>query len=452
MAPKVIGATGAPPIPLERISEITLCAEVICEVIGHYKMYTLQESRHAPAGIRKAAREARFTGASTAAKVEVNVSTELNARSVANSSISQAPSHVNKPSKGFEKGATSRDTARPGLRYANDANHDNQSAAPVGNVKDAGSEGYRRTADDTAALNAALNAGPMFYAVPTDEALAQMFTSHGADPGRKDGTKPKDADDDNGSTADSKAGGKAESTGDEKSTSSKPRRGVVAPGDFMKQFRKLQEQKKSAPKVVPAGPPRRIVFGNLPEWADIAGILQFVHGGAIERAWMEHTEVIVQFIDQEKCVQYYEAHSHGIRLKDDDDEVTISVTMPEEGLPDNEKLWIRVEEGASRVVCLCGLPIGLKGGNDEAIFGIISDPTWEGKRFDHIVIKQAPEGVDVTIFFYDLHDGWEFFQTIKNGIYDCIAKFEVDPCASAQGFHFMDEPNPMFTAFLNAAD
>lgn len=36
-------------------------------------------------------------------------------------------------------------------------------------------------------------------------------------------------------------------------------------------------------------------------------------------------------------------------------------------------------------------------------------------------------GVDVRIFFYDLHDGWDFFQTIKEGAYDCIASFEVDP-------------------------
>lgn len=36
-------------------------------------------------------------------------------------------------------------------------------------------------------------------------------------------------------------------------------------------------------------------------------------------------------------------------------------------------------------------------------------------------------GVDVHVFFYDLHDGWDFLQSIKEGAYDCIASFEVDP-------------------------
>lgn len=73
MAPKVIGATGAPAIPFERITEITLCAEVLCEVIGHYRMYSLEESRHAPAGVRKAAWDARII---TTSKMEVKMSTE----------------------------------------------------------------------------------------------------------------------------------------------------------------------------------------------------------------------------------------------------------------------------------------------------------------------------------------------------------------------------------------
>lgn len=167
----------------------------------------------------------------------------------------------------------------------------------------------------------------------------------------------------------------------------------------MRQVRKLQEQKRSAPKAIPTGPPRRIVFGNLPEWADVSSVLQLVHGGTVERAWAENGDIIVQFVDREKCIEYYEAHSNGIKIKDDEDDVIISVAMPEDGLPDNAELWMRVEEGASRVVCLSGLPTGLKGTNDESILGIVSDPTWDGKKFDHIVIKPMEVSLQATFEF-----------------------------------------------------
>lgn len=208
-------------------------------------------------------------------------------------------------------------------------------------------------------------------------------------------------DADNNSNADSKATDKPESTeGDKSTASSKPRRGVVAPGDFMKQVRKLQEQKRLAPKVASVGPPRRIVFGNLPEWVGISSILHLVYGGAIERAWSENGEVIVQFVDQEKCVEYYEAHSDGIKLKDDDEDVTISVAMPEDGLPDNAKLSARIEEGASRVVSLFGLPTSIKASesDEEIILGVISDPTWGSKELDHVVIKQAEVSYEPFVF------------------------------------------------------
>lgn len=103
----------------------------------------------------------------------------------------------------------------------------------------------------------------------------------------------------------------------------------------MKQVRLLHLQKQMASKAVPAGPPRRIVFGNLPELADISSVLQLVYGGAIERAWSENGEVIVQFVEQDVCVKYFEDHCEGINLKDGDNDITISVVMPEEGLQDN---------------------------------------------------------------------------------------------------------------------
>lgn len=264
----------------------------------------------------------------------------------------------------------------------------------------------------------------------------------------------KDAD--NNSVASSKASRKAESTEDKESIGSPPKpRGLTAPADFMKQVRLLHLQKQMAPKVVPAGPPRRVVFGNLPEWANVSSILQLVYGGIIERAWGENGEVVVQFVEQDDCVKYYENHSDGIQLKDGDDDLTISVTMPEEGLSDNVELSIRVEEGASRVICLSGLPTGFKTSDNDNVLGIAADPVWHSKSFERILIKQAEvilrvsssivlvttnlsflkSGVDVQIFFYDLHDGWDVLQSIKEGAYDCTASFEVDPYVG--GFQFL---------------
>ena len=165
----------------------------------------------------------------------------------------------------------------------------------------------------------------------------------------------------------------------------------------MKQFRLLQLQKQMAPKLAPTGPPRRIVFGNLPEWANISSILQLVYGGAIERAWSENGEVIVQFVEQDGCIKYHEIHSEGIKLKDGDDDLIISVTMPEEGLPDNAALSSRIEEGASRVVCLSGLATGFKTSDNESILGIAADPVWGSKSFDHILINQAEVSLDASI-------------------------------------------------------
>lgn len=157
----------------------------------------------------------------------------------------------------------------------------------------------------------------------------------------------------------------------------------------MKQVRLLHLQKQMAPKVVPTGPPRRIVFGDLPDWANVSSILQLVYGGAIERAWSEDGHVVVQFVEQDDCVKYHENHSDGIKLKDGDDDVTISVTMPEEGLKDNNELSKRVEDGASRIVCLSGLSPGFQTSDNENILGIAADPAWGAKSFERIMIKQA---------------------------------------------------------------
>ncbi|OQE12912.1 hypothetical protein PENFLA_c059G07566 [Penicillium flavigenum] len=413
---KVIGPNGLAPISLQRQADIRITTEVIYDVITNSNMISLEESAHAPAAVRNKARADRLAGVQT-------VSARLNGRRFTQVNVNDEPRKLCDASKDIEKA----------MKLAKDK----QAAA------------FRATAPraSPAPKNSGIDprAEPFVPAGPKDEVAHAPLKSapHKAAPVKAAG-ESKDADND--SAAGSK---KAESTGGEESaTSPKRPRGVTAPADFMKQVRLLHLQKQMAPKAVPAGPPRRIIFGNLPEWADISSVLQLVYGGAIERAWSENGEVIVQFVDQDVCVKYFENHSEGINLKDGDYDVTISVVMPEEGLQDNAELWKRVQGGASRVVSLSGLPTGFKTTDNENVLGIAADPVWGGKSFERILITQAESGVNVYVSFYDLHDGWDFLQSIKEGAYDCIAGFEVDPCALAPGFHFMDEPNLMFSGIL----
>ncbi|KAJ5823036.1 hypothetical protein N7447_005376 [Penicillium robsamsonii] len=449
--PFVIGPNGLAPISIKQQANFRITTKIIYDVISSCKMISLKESIHAPLAVRKKARANRL-GVET-------VSAQLTTRRSAQPGVSDGLPSLYDTSKGLQKAmplGKENKTATAPAPTAAQKNHGidprakpfvpvaTESAEPKGEFahvplksaprkattgpkEDAGI--HRDTVDDVSTKD---------LAAKSKKAVG-TFTKAGAgstDPGYE-------------STAGSKASQKAESVGDEESTaSSKKFRGLTDPADFMKQVRLLHMQKVMAPKVVPTGPPRRIVFGNLPEWTNISGILHLVYGGAIERAWSENGEVIVQFIGQGDCIKYYENHSDGIKVSDGDGELTISVTMPEEGLQDNAELSKRVEEGASRVVCLSGLPTGFKTSDNEDILGITSDPTWSSKCFDHILIKQAESGVDVYIFFYDLHGGWDFMQSIKEGAYDCIASFEPDPCARAEGFHFVDEPNQMLSNII----
>ncbi|CAG8901615.1 unnamed protein product [Penicillium egyptiacum] len=411
---KVIGPNGLVPISLQRQADIRITTEVIYDVITNSNMISLEESAHAPVTVRNKARADRLAGVQT-------VSARLNGRR-----FTQVD--VNEPRKLY------------------DASEDIEKTMKLANDKQAAASSATASHASPPPKNSGIDprAKPFVPAGPKDEVAHTPLKSA---PRKATPVESKDADND--STAGSKTSQKAESTGDGESAACPKRpRGVTAPADFMKQVRLLHLQKQIAPKIVPTGPPRRIVFGDLPEWADIPNVLQLVYGGAIERAWSENGGVIVQFVDQDDCVKYYENHSDGIKLKDGDDDVTISVAMPEEGLHDNAELWKRVEGGASRVVCLSGLPASFKTTDNENVLGIAADPVWGTKSFERILIKQAESGVDVYISFYDLHDGWDFLQSIKEGAYDCIAAFEVDPCALAQGFHFMDEPNLMFSGIL----
>ncbi|KAJ5205734.1 hypothetical protein N7491_003641 [Penicillium cf. griseofulvum] len=450
--PTVIGPNGLAPISIKEQADFKLTTKVIYDVISNYRMISLEESIHAPAAVRNTVRANRLASVNKlSAKMATRRSAELGDPDDLRI-LYDASNGIQKTKQlGNENKAAARVPAaarNPGIdpraKPFVPAAVANKSVGPKDKVTHALQESAPRKSTTGLKKGAGLRRD-IADNVSTQDIATKNKKAAGTPIKASAGSK----DAGNDSTAGSKPSQETESIGDEESTSSpKKQRGLTAPADFMKQVRLLNLQKKMAPKVVPTGPPRRIVFGNLPEWANISGILHLVYGGVVECAWSENGEVIVQFVEQEDCIKYYENHSDGIRVNDGDDELTISVTMPEEGLQDHAELSKRVEEGASRVVCLSGLPTGFKSSDNEEILGIAADPAWGSKSFDHILIKQAESGVDVYILFYDLHGGWDFLQSIKEGAYDCIANFEVDPCARAEGFHFVDEPNQMLSNII----
>lgn len=158
----------------------------------------------------------------------------------------------------------------------------------------------------------------------------------------------------------------------------------------MTQFRKLRLIKQKAAKAAAAGPVRRVIFGDLPDWATVSRILLLTHGGAVEYAWNEEGTVAVQFVEGAACLDYHEKHSDGIKyVTADGEEAIITVTMPEEGLRDHAELAQRVAEGASRVVCLEGLAPGFKDGDGTPILGVLAQDEWHDLKFERILITQA---------------------------------------------------------------
>ncbi|KAJ5297762.1 hypothetical protein PENANT_c012G05689 [Penicillium antarcticum] len=225
-------------------------------------------------------------------------------------------------------------------------------------------------------------------------------------------------------------------------------RPVASAKDFMNSFRALRVAEAAAAAAAEPGPPRRLLFKNLPEWATISHVLHLVWGGTIERAWSETSgEVNVQFTDADDCNRYFEQYSEGISIKVGDDGTQIFIELMDNDI-EHPDLASRISADASRLVCLSGLATSLVGQNDEPILGIASQPEWENKELEQILIEYGtdvslPPSVDsidveiltdsmkgtlnIHVSFFNLHDAWDFYQDIKEGTYDCISKFEADP-------------------------
>lgn len=161
-------------------------------------------------------------------------------------------------------------------------------------------------------------------------------------------------------------------------------RGVRTPQEFMASLRAIQA--RSGVRITV--PPRRIIFGNLPNATTISDVLCLVYGGAVERAWsVVDGEVIVQFCDDGACRRYYDANSTGIIVFGDH---VIALERPD----DTDQLTAaqreRINEGITRVIRITGIT------NDS--FGRLCDLT-KGYEIDHIHLVECDK-VRQTPFFF----------------------------------------------------
>lgn len=210
-------------------------------------------------------------------------------------------------------------------------------------------------------------------------------------------------------------------------------RGVRTPQEFMASLRAIQA--RSGVRITV--PPRRIIFGNLPNATTISDVLCLVYGGAVERVWsVVDGEVIVQFCDDGACRRYYEANSNGITVFGDH---VIAIERPE----DTDQLTAaqreRINQGMTRVIRITGIS------NDS--FSRLCDLT-KGYEIDHIhlvecdKVRQTPFSSEmkvtdeslkpgmIYVFFRNLAHAWDFKVGIEEDTAswgDCVVDYLPDP-------------------------
>ncbi|KAJ5195251.1 uncharacterized protein N7498_008689 [Penicillium cinerascens] len=212
-------------------------------------------------------------------------------------------------------------------------------------------------------------------------------------------------------------------------------RGVRTPQEFMASLRAIQA--RSGVRITV--PPRRIIFGNLPNATTITDVLCLVYGGAVERAWsVVDGEVIVQFCDDVACRRYYEANSNGITVFGDH---VIVIERPD----DTDQLTAaqreRIHQGITRVIRITGIA------NDS--FSRLCDLA-KGYEIDHIHLVECDKPGMIYVFFRNLAHAWDFKAGIEEDTAswgDCVVDYLPDPCRVATGFH----ANAIRTRFSAAA-
>ena len=121
-------------------------------------------------------------------------------------------------------------------------------------------------------------------------------------------------------------------------------RGVRSPEDFMAHFRALKIA--NAEKNGKTLQPHRIVFKDVPDWANLTDIMCLVHGGDIaSMTGNGGYEVYVDFVDPEACKRYYDTYSDGIRIGNEI--MTLELGQPQKI---DQLLKDMSDDGKSRVV------------------------------------------------------------------------------------------------------
>lgn len=137
-------------------------------------------------------------------------------------------------------------------------------------------------------------------------------------------------------------------------TGSPVRRGVRSPEEFMKSFRSASALGFNLGGSTAA--PRRIIFTDVPEWASISDILGLVHGGAVDRVFVQGAgSVAVQFCEEESCQKYIDTYTSGIRIEGAVIKVAKAPTT-DKMIP---SLTALINKGASRVVRAGNIPLSM---------------------------------------------------------------------------------------------
>ncbi|KAJ5179909.1 hypothetical protein N7492_003119 [Penicillium capsulatum] len=199
-------------------------------------------------------------------------------------------------------------------------------------------------------------------------------------------------------------------------------RGIRTPTDFMAQWRAKNAERIAIAESKPVS--RRIVFKNVPDWANLTDVLCLVYGGPIERIWSEQeNEVIVQFFKVPDCEEYYDDNSSGIFVDGQVIEVEQAECPP---LSKETKHWITA--GCTRVV-----KVDI---HNDKTFQDLQDIV-KDLELDHLMYRAEPNTPgSVYFFFCSLESSYDLMtKLLGRGWLHCPAQFFPDPCAVAKDFH-----------------
>ncbi|KAJ5234307.1 uncharacterized protein N7469_003475 [Penicillium citrinum] len=219
-------------------------------------------------------------------------------------------------------------------------------------------------------------------------------------------------------------------------TGSPVRRGVRSPEEFMKSFRSASALGFNLGGSTAA--PRRIIFTDVPEWASISDILGLVHGGAVDRVFVQGAgSVAVQFCEEESCQKYIDTYTSGIRIEGAVIKVAKAPTT-DKMIP---SLTALINKGASRVVRAGNIPLSM---SLQDVHQLVRN-----LHVEHILYNARPGCPgSAYLFFCSITHGHKFLDKIRDQEpwEHCEAGFVIDPCQAASTFHGNTIPYQMANA------